>query len=408
MNLSLFIAKRYLIAKKSHNIINIISLISLSGIVISTMALVIVLSVFNGFEKLVTSLFSTFNPEIQITLKEGKIFSLDKNTENQIRKIQGVVYYNEVIEENALLKYNSNQFIVRMKGVSNEYTKMSRMDTMLVEGKFLLEHGSNDFAIIGAGVASRLGIDLKNSLNSLTVYVPRTGNNFSLDPSNAFNSENILPTGIFSVQQDIDNKYILFPLRFARKLLDYTNQVTSVELKLDTDADVQNIKSEIQKIIGNKFEVKDRFQQQELLYKIMKSEKLSIFLILSFILFIATVNIIGTLTLLILDKKKDISILTSLGADRFLIKKIFISEGMMIAVIGTVTGIALGCAVCLLQQHFSMVKFPQGTFIIQAYPVEIQLKDLVIVFSLVIMISFLAVRYPVRRVSKMLKNQCIS
>ena len=403
MNLPVFIAKRYLLAKKSHNIINIISLISLAGIAISTMALIIVLSVFNGFEKLVTSLFSTFNPELQITAKEGKVFQLEKNTLEQIKKIPGVAYYSEVVEENAMLKYRSSQFIVTMKGVSPMYPKISRIDTMMIDGDFVLEHGDVDFAVVGAGVASKLDIELKTTSSPLTVFVPKRGKNISLDPTNAFNSENIPIAGFFSIQPDIDMKYIILPIRFTRKLLDYTNETTAIELKLATGAETEKVMADVKKVMGNNFNVKDRFQQQELLYKIMKSEKFSIFMILSFILFIATVNIIGTLTLLILDKKKDISILTALGAEHQLIKKIFISEGMIISLIGSMAGLALGLLICFLQQTFGIVKFPSGTFIINAYPVDIQIADVAIVFMLVTIISFISVRYPVRRISRMLQ-----
>ena len=364
MNFSFYIAKRYLIAKKSHHIINIISGISVAGVTIATLALIVVLSVFNGFEKLVISLFSTFNPEVQITIKEGKVFSLDKITSDRIKGLPSVAYYTDVVEENALLKYKSKQFIVTMKGVSSDYLKMSNIDTMMIDGKFLLQYKQNNFAIIGAGIASKLDVNLKDIQKPITVFLPKRSKTVTLDPLNAFNSDTILPMGVFSIQQDIDIKYIFVPLRFARNLLDYKNEVTSIELGLQTGANNRYIISEIKKILGNNYQVKDRFEQQEFLFKIMKSEKLSIFLILSFILLIATVNIIGTLTLLIIDKKKDISVLTSLGADQQLIKKIFFIEGMMISLTGAIFGLLSGGIICWLQQKYKLIKFPQeGTFI---------------------------------------------
>ena len=406
MNFPFYIARRYLFAKKSHHIINIISGISVVGVTIATLALIVVLSVFNGFEKLVISLFSTFNPEVQITIKEGKVFSLDKSSAERIKALPSVAYYTDVVEENALLKYKSKQFIVTMKGVSSDYLKMSHIDTMMVDGKFILENGQNDFAVIGAGIASKLDINLKDFQKPITVYLPKRSKSITLDPLNAFNSENILPMGVFSIQQDIDIKYIFVPLRFARNLLDYKNEVTSVELGLQSGSDPSHVISEIKKIIGNKYQVKDRFQQQEILFKIMKSEKLSIFLILSFILLIATVNIIGTLTLLILDKKKDIAILTSLGADQKLIRKIFFLEGMMISLTGAVFGLLSGGIICWLQQEYKLVKLPpEGTFIINAYPIHLQFPDFIFVFLIVVLVGIIAVWYPVRKISQMMTTK---
>ncbi|HNW96892.1 MAG TPA: FtsX-like permease family protein [Bacteroidales bacterium] len=401
MNTSLYIAKRYLFSKKSHNIINIISGISVLGFTIGTTALIVILSVFNGFESVVVKLFNTFNAEIQITPKEGKTFDVTTLPEDKIKKIPGVVYLTDVIEENALLKYKDKQFIATIKGINPDYGKMSRLDTMIIDGVFVLQNDSNNYALVGNGVAYNLGLQLNDYLNPLEIYVPRRGDVSLLNPLEAFNSEVLFPSGVLSVNQEFDIKYILIPLRFAQKLLDYKNEVTSVELGINPNADIETIQKEVEKISGDKFVIKNRFQQQELLYKIMKSEKWAIILILSFILLVATFNIIGTLTMLILDKKKDITILWSLGADKKLIRKIFFTEGMMITFFGTLLGLAFGVLVCWLQQKYGFIKMPDdGTFVITNYPVEMRTYDFILVLIIDLVIGIITSWFPVRQISK--------
>ena len=271
---------------------------------------------------------------------------------------------------------------------------------MIAEGKFILQKDSNNYAVVGQGVAYNLGIKLNDYLNPLEIYVPRRESNFS-NPLEAFNSEVTFPSGIFSVQQDYDIKYVIIPLRFARKLLNYDNEVTSEEIGLAPNADWNKIQEQIINIAGDKFSVKNRFQQQALLYKIMKSEKWAIILILSFILLIATFNVIGTLTMLILDKKKDIAILWSMGADRKLIRRIFFAEGMMITFVGALSGLALGAIICWLQQHFGFIRMPDsGSFVITAYPVHMQALDFIYVLLIDVVIGVVTSWYPVRQISK--------
>lgn len=401
MNTSFYIARRYLFSKKSHNIINIISGISVLGFTIGTMALIVILSVFNGFESVVVTLFNSFNAEIQITPREGKTFEVNTLQEEEIKNIPGVVYLTDVIEENALLKYQDKQYIATIKGVSSDYNKMSGLDTMVIDGEFVLQSDSNNYAVVGQGVAYNLGLSLNDYLNPLEIYVPRRESTSMLNPLEAFNSEVVFTSGIVSVQQEFDIKYVLIPIRFARKLLDYGNEVTSVEIGLEPGSDVDDIQNEIEKIAGERFTVKNRFQQQELLYKIMKSEKWAIVLILSFILLVATFNIIGTLTMLILDKKKDIAVLWSMGADKALIRKIFFAEGMMITLFGAILGLALGALICLLQQQFGFISMPDdGTFVITDYPVEMRLADFLLVFVIDIVIGFATSWLPVHQISK--------
>jgi lipoprotein-releasing system permease protein len=400
--LPLYIAKRYLISKKSHNIINIISLISVVGVTVGTMALIIVLSVFNGFEKLVLSLFNSFNPDLVISLNEGKTFRMDDIPAEEIRRIPGVLYLSETVEENALMKYRDKQYIVTLKGVSNDFSKMTPIDSMITEGKFVLEDGATDYAVLGYGVAYYLGTNLNDVLNPISVYVPRRESGFHGGFDQAFHSDIIFPSGYFSIQQDFDIKYVLLPLRFVRKLLNYNNEVTSVEIGLDKGADPDRIRNKLNSLLGERFRIKDRYQQQEFLYKIMKSEKWAIFMILAFILFIATFNIVGSLSMLILDKKKDIAILNSLGASKRLIKGIFLTEGMMISFTGAIAGLILGAVICLLQMQFGLIRLgsPGSTFVVDTYPVEMKVIDFVLVFITVIFIGFLAALYPVWNIRK--------
>jgi len=400
--LSFFIAKRYLFSKKSHNIINIISGISVVGVTVGTMALVIVLSVFNGFESLIVSLFNSFNPALSITAKEGKTFHFDEFPADSIKNIPGVFVLTRVIEENALLKYRNKQYIATIKGVSPEFEAMSGLDTMLVDGTFLLRSKNQNHMILGAGVAYFLHASLLDRLNPITVFVPRREGNMGMSMEKAFNSKNIFPSAIFSIQQDFDVKYAIVPIDFARELLDYGDEVTAVELGLSANADPDKIEKEISRVLGDKFSVKNRFEQQVLLYKIMKSEKWAIYFILTFILIIATFNVIGSLTMLIMDKKKDIAILYSMGAGKKLIKRIFLLEGILISVGGAVIGMLLGGFISWLQQKFGIIGLGNGTgtFVVDAYPVKIKITDFIMVFITVVSIGLIAAWYPVMQLSK--------
>ncbi|MDD4603513.1 MAG: ABC transporter permease [Bacteroidales bacterium] len=402
MNFPFYIARRYLISKKSHNIIHIISIISIVGVAIGTMALIIVLSVFNGFENLVLSLFSSFNPDIQITASHGKTFDVLNTPVDQLKKIPGVRYITQVIEEDALIKYKEKQAIVRIKGVSESYLKMSGVDSMMVEGTFLLQEEDKNYALLGYGVAATLGANLKDYLNPLVVYVPRREASLSDGLENAFNSEVIFPSGYFAIQQDYDVKYVILPLRFVQQLLSYGNQRTALEIGLSPGSDHENIQRQIESLLGKQFVIKNRFQQQEILYKIMKSEKLYIFLILSFILFMATFNVIGSLSMLILDKKKDIAILRSMGAPSSLIQRIFLFEGTMISLIGAILGLVLGAIICWVQVRYGLIHLgtPDSSFVVSAYPVQMRISDFFLVFTTVFVIGFVAAWYPVHNIRK--------
>ncbi len=393
-------------SKKSHNIINIISFISVLGVGIVSMALIIILSVFNGFEDLVIKMYNSFNPDIEVKIIKGKTF--DELYADKIINISGIKSVTRVVEENALLEYNGRQHIVNIKGVSPEISETLQIDTMLVDGSFTLEQGDRDFAVVGQGVAYYLDVRLSDFVEPINVYVPKRGQGFSLNPESAFNTAGIFPSGIFSVQQDYDSKHVLVPLRFARKIMDYSSEVTSLEIALLAETDVNKVQNEIQTVLGDSFSVKDRFQQQELLYKIMKTEKWAIFFILTFILIIATTGIIGSLIMLILDKKKDIAILMSMGASTKLIKRIFVAEGLFIIGVGAVAGMLLGALICFLQIKFGLVKLgAEGAFVINAYPVKMKSADFVLTIITVISIGLLAIWLPVSRISQKYLNNKI-
>lgn len=402
MRFALYIARRYLFSKKSTNVINIISGVSVVGVATVTAALIVVLSVMNGFNGLLTNLFSSFDPDLKISLVEGKSFYLDSVPLNNIKSVDGVSIIGEVIEDNAVLSYNKRQYVATLKGLSIEYAAATGIDTMIIDGEFLLKKDNIPFAVMGLGVRHHLGVAIDPRYQIfLDIFVPKRTANASHDLSTMYSQKKIQPSGVFSIQQDYDTRYVIVPISFMSSLLDYEGRVTSLEVKLKPGVNCDRVKSKIQKILGSKFIVKDRFQQHEFIYKIMQSEKLVIFLILTFILMIASFNILGSLTMLIIDKKQDIVILRSLGAANNLIKKIFLLEGWMISVFGAFLGLLIGALVCWIQITFEVVELQSGgSFIINAYPVTMQWIDFLIVFVLVVGIGFIAAWYPVKYLNR--------
>lgn len=399
MNLPLFIAKRYLVSKKSHNAINIISAISVVGVCIGTAALVIVLSAFNGISDLVLSLYNSFDPDIKITITEGKTFVPDSITFQKIKNLDGVAYYTEVIQENVLLKYNDKQCIATIKGVTDDFVTMTRLDTLLRDGKFLLGNDTSSFAVVGAGIAEKLGLSVNDYFNPIEIFSPKRENVAVVNPADAFNIRYTYCSGVFAINEDFDSKYALLPILFVKSFLGYKNELTAVEIGLMNSTNKESVQKEIKKLLGENFSVKSRFEQNAVLFKTIKSEKWWTFLILAFILIIATFNVIGSLTMLIIDKKRDITTLSNLGADVKLIRKIFLAEGVFITLIGAVSGLLLGILVCFLQQKFKFVPFSKG-FIVDAYPVQVMPMDMLYVFLTVMLIGLFAAWYPVKIFTK--------
>lgn len=363
------------------------------------MALIIVLSVFNGFENLVTSLLNSFNPDLVISASKGKTFSMDAFPLDKIMAVEGVANYAEVLEETALVTYRDRQHIVKMKGVGEGFEKINQIDSMMLDGRYLLLDGSAERVVIGHGVESILGVNREDYTNPLVFYVPKRGKAVSINPAQAFRSGSLYASGSFTIHADVDVNYTLVPINFARRLLDYSNEVTAVELSLKHKTNNKKVQREIEKILGEQFEVKNRFQQQELLYSITRSEKWAIFLILCFIMLLAAFNIVGSLSMLIIEKRKDIGVLRSLGANLPVVRKIFLLEGAMITFGGSLIGVILGSLVCLLQQHFGIIGIQaEGSFIIEAYPVKMLFSDVILVFITVSALGFLAALIPVQRI----------
>lgn len=405
MQLPLFIARRYLFGKKSHNIINIISIISLIGVTTGVMALVIVLSVFNGFDSLIAGLYTAIDSEVKIVPEQGKTFTIATSEFEQIRKLPNVAVFSEVVEENALFRFRRKQHIGTVKGVSRNYHTLTGLDTLMKEGSFRLWRGSQPLAVMGQGVAYFLSASLAQ-FDPLYIYLPRRGR-IGLSLESAFGKKAIMPSGIFAVEQEFDSRYVFIPIKVIRKLLRYdSTRVTSVELKLkDASRDRETI-GQIKSILGNGYKVLNRYQQNESLYRTMKTEKFAIALILILILVVASFNIIGSLSMLIIDKQKDVATLRSMGADNSLIRKIFLFEGLLISAGGTILGTVLGLVVCWAQITFKLIKLQgRGNFIIDAYPVDIRLSDIGLIVGTVMLIGYLAARFPVRIIAKRILTQ---
>lgn len=401
---ALRIAFRYLFSKKSHNAINVISGISSAGVAVGTMALVVVLSVFNGFESLFTKLFSSFDPDLKITLVEGKVFSIESDEMYKVKHLNGVEVFSPVIEENALLRFDEKQMPALIKGVGDEFQSLTRIDSLMLDGQFVLFDGAFEHAVPGAGVAAQLGLGA-NFITPLFIYAPkRTSRINLLRPEQSFNQSATFVSGIFSVQQaEYDDQMVLVSLELARELFEYSSdQATSVEIKLSENTNEKAVQREIQTILGASFEVKNRFEQQESYFRIMSIEKWITYLILSFILIIASFNIIGSLSMLIIDKKDDIITLRNLGANRTTIRLIFLFEGWLISILGATVGIVIGTTISLLQEKFGLIQLGPG-FIVDTYPSVTQFSDIVLVFVTVVVLGLLAAWYPVKYIS--LKKQ---
>lgn len=401
MNFPFFIARRYFLTKKLRNVINIISLISVIGVTVGTMALVVVLSVFNGFEDLIKSTYNAFDPDIKITPEKGKTFVIDDDQRfQQVKNLAGVEVFCSVLEENALIRYEEKQYIGRIKGVPDNFVKLSGVDSMITNGKFSLHEENKNMAVLGRGLAYYLSVSL-NFMEPLNIYVPERSPSAMVNPREAFNRKYIFPAGIFSTQPEYDAKYVIVPIDFARELLDYQKEVTAVEIKVGQEAQMKKVESQVEEILANDYEVKNRNEQHEVFYKVMQSEKWYIFLILTFILIVASFNVIGSLTMLIIDKKEDILILRSLGASLKTIRRIFFLEGWMISFIGALVGSGFGIFICWLQESFGLLRLGQsGSFVVDYYPVDIQWLDVLGVFGTVLVIGFVAAYYPVRYITR--------
>ena len=407
MNFPFFIARRYLFSKKSTHVINVISSISVIGVAVATMALVIVLSVFNGFHDLVASLFTSFDPQLKVVPVEGKTAPSDDPILTQIRLLPEVDVATETVEDQALAIYDGKQAMVKIKGVDDNFAELSHItDILYGDGSFSLHAANLEYGILGIRLAQTLGIGAQWD-GYLKIYAPQKEGQLDLsNPGEGFVTDSLNSPGVlFSVRQSkYDKNYIVTSIAFARNLFGQQGMLSDLEIRLKEGSDLNAVKTEMQKIAGTKYKVLDRFEQQEDTFKIMSIEKLMAYIFLTFILVVACFNIIGSLSMLIIDKKNDVVTLRNLGANDKQITRVFLFEGRMIAVIGAVIGIGLGLLLCLLQQQYGFVRLgeSEGSFIVDAYPVSVHYTDVAIIFVTVIAVGWLAVWYPVRALSKRL------
>ncbi len=398
MNAALYIAKRYLFAKKSHNIINFISMLSLIGVAVASGALLIVLSIFNGLQDFIAQSVNAFNPDLEITSREGKVFPQQAIDLQTIAAWDDVQYCSEVLSDVVVFACEDRQFIAKLKGVRNDYTKMNRLDTM-VEGHFVLHENDNDFAVLGGNIAYRLDCFAGVPNTFLKVYYPdRMRKNVSINNLSSLNSQIIIPSGVFYTYTEYDAEYVFVPIDFAKQLLGYDSAYTSIEIKCK-DVKVNAVQRKLKEMYGDKFFVRNAYQQEEDLYKVMQSEKWGIYAILSFILVIAMFNIISMMTILILEKKEQIKVFYSMGADKTMIKNIFFYEGLLITGIGLLIGIVIGLLFCFLQSQFEFITFGDGSYLLSAYPVKIKILDVVMILLVVFLTTVPATYFPTRKLS---------
>ena len=397
MRLSVFIAKRYLFAKKSHNVINIISAISAIGMAIGTAALIIIMSVYNGFDSLVRSMMGNVEPDLMITPASGKVFIPEGETYDWIYDQPTVKNMCCVLQEQVFISYESQQGVATVKGVDWIYEEESPIRNHIVEGTFRLHRGDIPLAATGAGLAHSMGINPR-FVSPVEIYFPsRTRKISTANPISSIESIKVWPSSTFSINTDIDANLMIIPIEKMRELLEYDEEVSAVEIRLTEDAgqdELARIQKEISQRLGPDFKVKDRFQQNESLYKMMKYEKAAIYMILIFIIIIIAFNIFGSLSMLIIEKRSDIDTLRSLGAKDRLVRNIFVLEGWMISLAGLAAGLVIGTGFSLLQQHFGFIKMP-GHFIVQAYPIILSWTDILLTIAGVAVIGYVIALLPV-------------
>lgn len=407
MNYRLFIARRYLFSRKSHHAINIISGISVAGVAIATMAMVCTLSVFNGFRDLVAGLFTAFDPQLRVTLTEGSSVSQDDEALQRLRRHPDVKVYTPVMEGQALVVQDRRQQVVTVMGVADNFPEQASINNILYgDGSFCLHADVLEYGVLGLRLAARLGLPA-NFPDPLQVYAPKRGERVNMaNPLSSFNHDELQSPGVvFNVQQSrYDDNYIITSLGFAQRLFDQRGRITSVELRLRDGVSLSSAKRELRQLLGARFQVQDRFEQQADVFRIMRIEKLISFVFLTFILLIACFNIIGSLSMLMIDKRQDVRTLRSLGATDGQVCDIFMLEGRMISLAGAAVGLLLGLALCWLQQEFGFISMGSsaGSFIVEAYPVSVHVGDLVIVFLTVLVVGWAAVWWPVRYLSRRL------
>lgn len=407
MNFPFYIARRYLFSKKSHHAINVISGISVCGVAIATMALVVTLSVFNGFHDLVASFFTSFDPQIEITPTKGKTAPADDPLLTHVKKLESIDVATESVEDHALVIYNNRQAMVTIKGVDDNFSDLTHINDILYgDGTFQLHADVLNYGTLGIQLAEILGTGARFD-KPIEVYAPKRQGQLDMsNPTDGFIQDELYSPGVvFSVKQaKYDKNYIITSIAFARRIFDQQGMLSSLEIRLKPGSDFDAVKAQIKQIVGSKYLVRDRYEQQEDIFKIMKIEKFIAYIFLTFILMVACFNIIGSLSMLIIDKKEDVGTLRSLGATDKQIIHVFLFEGRMISTFGAIIGIAIGLLLCWLQQQFGLVALgsSSGNFVINSYPVSVHPIDILLIFVTVVIVGYIAVWYPVRYLSKRL------
>jgi lipoprotein-releasing system permease protein len=407
MRLPLYIAKRYLFSKKKHNAINVISGVSVCGVILATVAMICTLSVFNGFQEMTEQLFTSFDPDLKISAREGKVFDATAPAVAGVRKMAEVEVFTETLEENAMVQYRDRQAMATIKGVEDNFEQLTAIDSILYgAGEFMLHDSIVDYAVMGGDLVGTLGTGLM-FVDPLQIYVPKRNERVNMsNPATSFNTDYLFSPGVIFVvnQQKYDSQYILTSLSFVRRLLDYDTEVSAVELKLKPGTNVDDFQRRLEQQLGSDYLVLNRYEQQADVFRIVSVEKFVSYLFLTFILVVACFNVIGSLSMLMLDKRDDIITLRRLGADSRLIGRIFLFEGAMISACGALIGIVIGLALCYAQQRYGFITLGNGgNFVVDAYPVSVRLMDVLVIIVTVIVVSFASVWYPVRYLTRRLK-----
>ena len=401
MNISYFIAKRYFFRKSQNNFVHFISLVSFFGVMVGSAALILVLSVFNGFEDLVLNMYNSFDPHIKIQTTQGKVFEREP-IEKKLSTYDQIEENIFVLEEKVLLNYNDKEFIAIAKGVSDNYEKAIHFDSLIVEGRGLSSSEMDNVAVMGSGIAYYLSMGLGSVFENIQLYIPKREEKTLLNIQKAFEQHNIVPVGIFNIQNEIDSEYFITPLSFLQKISNRENRISSVEIKLKDPKEMYDLQQLLKNSLGNNYLIQNRFEQQQFLYKILNSEKLAVFIIFLFIILIATFNIIGSLTMLILDKRKDIFTLKSLGLNKIQIQKIFFKKNMFTILFGVLIGLLMGLSIAFAQQNFGLISLGDGNFVVDSFPVSIRFSDVILVFSTVFIIGVFSSWIPAKILTKKL------
>ncbi|MFN8355772.1 MAG: FtsX-like permease family protein [Spirosomataceae bacterium] len=400
MNLPFRIAKRYFFSKNKKTFISLIANISMLGVGVGAMALVVVMSVFNGLEDLNRQLFKTFDADLKVSPAQGKSFVWTPELAQKLRQVEGVELLTQVIQENALLRYRNAKVVVNLKGVDDSFLKRTRLDSAMIDGKFRLHDGNIPYALLGIGVYYSLSASLEDEFTPIEVWYPRNQKNMNLLSQDAFNRLNILPGGVFAIEQQYDESFAFVPLSFAEELFEMPNRRTSLEIQVRDEAEIPTIQSQLKQLLGDSFLVQNQDEQHASLLRAIKIEKLFVFLTLTLIIAVASFNIFFSLSMLAIEKQNDVKVLYAMGATPSLVKRIFMTEGGIVALLGTAVGLLLGVLLCWLQATFGLVKMGTVSSLVDAYPVKMQTSDFVLTGLAIIIITISASYFPAAKAAR--------